>query len=147
MPRIRRGPESQPRPRYPDLVRALAEELKNSHDAGQPRIEEQVFPQTNAVRVTVLWDKWESVPDEDRAATILQAYEQAEGKDCRNPIALAIGLTFPDALESGLLPFQITTPLRKGDPVTVEQCREAMIAEGASILLDPSKPQLRFATL
>jgi hypothetical protein len=45
-----------------------------------------------------------------------------------------------------LLPFQVTTALRKNDLVTLEQCREAMIAEGASLLSDPRKPELRFAT-
>ena len=38
------------------------------------------------------------------------------------------------------------TALRPGDPVTPEQCREAMIAQGASIMIDPDNPQFRFAT-
>ncbi len=45
-----------------------------------------------------------------------------------------------------MLPFQIIPALRKGDPVTLDQCRQAMIDEGASTLLGPDKPQLRFAT-
>jgi hypothetical protein len=36
--------------------------------------------------------------------------------------------------------------LRPGDPVTPEQAREAMLAEGASVLVSPQSPQLRFAT-
>ena len=145
MPRIRRTPEQQPI-RFPDLVAELANELTSSHDTGQPLIEEQVFPKTNAVRVTVIWDKWDAVNDEDRFTIILQAYEQAEGKAFRERIALAIGLTVPEAVELGMLPFQVLTALRPGDPVTLEQCREAMIAQGASILIDPNKPQLRFVT-
>jgi hypothetical protein len=146
MPRIQRHPESQPRLRFPELVSELANELKNSHESGQPIIEEQVFPKTNLIRVTVIWDKWDPVPDDERAALILQAYEQAEGKDFRDRIALTIGLTVPEACDMGLLPFQIGTAIRKGDPVTLEQCRDAMIAAGASVLLDPRRPQLRFAT-
>lgn len=146
MPRIQRRLDEPRRVRFPDLLTELAKELKNARETGQPLIEEQVFPKTNAVRVTVIWDKWEPVSDDDRYNIILQAYEEVEGKDFRDRIALAIGLTVPEAVESGLLPFQILTALRRGDPVTREQCREAMIAQGASILIDPDHPQLRFAT-
>ncbi len=45
-----------------------------------------------------------------------------------------------------MLPFQIIPALRKGDPVTLEACRQAMLEEGASTLLAPNQPQLRFAT-
>lgn len=145
MPRIRRTPEQQPI-RFPDLLAELANELKSSHEAGQPLIEEHVFPKTNAVRVTVIWDKWDTVTDQDRFTIILQAYEQTEGRAFRDRIALAIGLTVPEAVELGLLPFQVVTALRPGDSVTLEQCRQAMIAQGASLLIDPAKPQLRFAT-
>jgi hypothetical protein len=55
-------------------------------------------------------------------------------------------LTVPEAQEAGLLPFHIIPAIRKGDAVTAEQCREAMVAQGASLLADPDKPQLRFAT-
>jgi hypothetical protein len=146
MPRRRHGLNEAPRIRFPDLVAELSAELKNSRESGQPMIDEQHFPRTKAVRVTVIWDKWEPLSDEDRYETILQAYEQAEGKDFRDRIALAIGLTVPEAVDLGMLSFQVTTALRKGDPVTLAQCRDAMIAEGASVLLDPNKPQLRFAT-
>jgi hypothetical protein len=145
MPRIRRAAKQQPIC-FPNLLTELVNELKASHDAGQPLIEEHVFPKTNAVRVTVIWDKWDAVPDEDRSTLILQAYEQAEGKAFRDRIALAIGFTVPEAVELGLLPFQVITALRPGDAVTLEQCRQAMIEQGASLLIDPAKPQLRFAT-
>ncbi len=45
-----------------------------------------------------------------------------------------------------MLPFQIIPALRRGDPVTLEECRQAMIEEGASTLLGSEKPQLRFAS-
>jgi hypothetical protein len=146
MPRIRRSLEEPTGPRYPDLLAELADELRNAREAGQPLVEEYVFPRTNAVRVTVIWDKWDLLNNEDRYATILQAYEQVEGKAFHDRIALAIGLTVPEAVEAGLLPFRITTSLRRGDPVTIEQCREAMIAQGASVLMDPENSLLRFAT-
>jgi hypothetical protein len=146
MPRVRRQSEKSTPLRFPKLVRELVTELKNSRAFGQPYIEEQVFPRTNAMRINVVWDKWERVSDEDRADTIHHAYEQVEGKEFSDRIALAIGLTVPEAVEMGVLPFQIAPMLRKDDSVTLDQCRTAMIALGASTLHDPEQPQLRFAT-
>lgn len=146
MPRIRRSAEVAVPVRFPKLVDELAEELRSERESGQPRIEEQVFPRTNGISVNVLWDKWDPVPDEERVASIRRAYERAEGKEYADRIVLCMGLTFPEAFESGMLPYQVLTALRKGDPVTDEQCTRAMIEEGASLLFDPAKPQLRFAT-
>lgn len=146
MPRIKRNPHESPAVQFPALLRELVGELKNSRESGQPRIEEQCFPKTGAIRVTAIWDKWLPLSDEERSTVIRHAYEEVEGKEFRDRIALAIGLTFPEAFESGLLPFQIMSAVRKGDPVTSEQCANAMIAQGASLLFEPGSPQLRFAT-
>jgi hypothetical protein len=147
MPRIVRGRESVVSPtRFPSLVDELTHELKQSHASGQPVIDEQHFPRTGKIRVTVLWDKWEDVPHEDRAEIILKAYENAEGRDVRDSVALAVGLTFPEAYEAGLLPFQVIPLLRKGDPVSAEDCLTAMLEEGASTLFPDGRPELRFAS-
>lgn len=146
MPRIRRGLETARGPKFPDLVEKLAGELRNAHDVGQPRIEEKHFPETGAIHVTVIWDRWEPVPDEDRTPTILEAYEEVEGRAFRDRIMVALGLTVPEADEGGFLPFAITTAWRQTDPVTLAQCQDAMRQEGASTLNDPGRPELRFAT-
>jgi hypothetical protein len=104
MPRIQKRIET-PCVRHPALVAQLAEELRNSHESGQPRIEELTFPRTGTIHVTVFWDRWDSLPDEERAQCILQAYEQVEGTAFRDRIGLAIGLTLPEARVSGLLPY------------------------------------------
>lgn len=145
MPRKLRTTQELPRSRFGDLVDELAEELKTNRESGQPLIDEQHFP-TGAVRVAVLWDRWDHVPQEDRTAIILRAYEKAEGQEFRDRIALAYGLTIPEAHASGMLPYQVFPALRKGDPVTADLCKQAMIVEGASVLLDPDHPQLRFTT-
>ncbi len=147
MPRIIRGTDRLVRPRHPELVARLVEELRASHESGQPIIDEQRFPESGAIRVYVIWDRWDRVPDEERTDTILQAYEEAEGKETRDRIAIAVGLTVPEASESGLLPYQVLPALRKDDPFSPEQCRSAMVEEGASILAGNEKPQLRFATM
>lgn len=146
MPRIILGPKRE-RPHFPDLVAELADELRTNRPCGQPLIREQRFPKTDVIRTTVIWDKWESLSDEDRLATILQAYEDVEGEAFRDRVALAIGLTVSEAHETGLLPFQVTTALRASDAVTAEECRDAMIEFGASVLSDPDRPVLRFATV
>lgn len=145
MPRIKRGVQEQARPASAQLAGRLADELRNNRASGQPLIDEQEFP-TGKLRVTVIWDEWDHLPLEDRTAVILRAYDLTEGRDYRERIALASGLTVPEAYAAGMLPFQIIPALRRGDPVTPEQCRQAMIDEGASTLLAADKPQLRFTT-
>jgi hypothetical protein len=127
-------------------VEELAHELKQGGDSGQPMIDEQHFPRTGKIRASVFWDKWDGVPHEDRADIILRAYEKAEGKEVRDRIALAVGLTIPEAVEAGMLPFQVIPLLRKGDLVTAEDCYQAMLDEGASHMLPGGKPELRFVT-
>ena len=147
MPRIRRGLSEDLVAPFPGLCKLLINELKDQHETGQPIIDEQHSPTTHAVRVTVIWDRWSGVPDEIRTAIILNAYETAEGKEFRDRIALAVGLTVPEATASGLLPFEVIPAVRENDPVTLEDCRNAMISEAASVLVDPNRPVLRFATI
>jgi hypothetical protein len=145
MPRIKRGFDERLRPAAVDLADRLADELKTNRESGQPLIDEQEYP-SGKVRVTVIWDAWDRLPLEDRTAVILRAYDLAEGRGYRDRIALASGLTVPEAHAAGMLPFQIIPAVRKSDPVTLDQCRQAMIEEGASTLLGAERPQLRFAT-
>jgi hypothetical protein len=83
---------------------------------------------------------------EERTAIILRAYEMAEGGEFRDRIALASGLTVPEAHAAGMLPYHLFPALRQGDSVTPEQVRKAMLEEGASKLINPQAPQLQFAT-
>ena len=71
----------------------------------------------------------------------------AEGRDFRENIALASGLTVPEAYAAGMLPYQVIAAVRKTDAITAEECRQAMIDVGASTLLGQDRPQLRFATM
>src|SRR5271168_414777 len=119
MPRKRRGFEEPPRRTVGALVARLANELKSDRPSGQPVIEEEEFP-TKKLRVNVIWDEWDRVPLEDRTATILRAYEVAEGREYRDRIALASGLTVPEAHATGMLPYQVIAAVRRGDPVTTD---------------------------
>jgi hypothetical protein len=144
MPRIRGAVEH--RRGSLELIAALEDELRRDRPEGQPTIREFEFPRTGLIRVTVVWDKWHGIDDGDRVAVILQAYENVEGRQFRDRITLPIGLTVPEARGEGLLPFEVTAALRKGDAVTAEQCRDALALQGASFLNDSRQPHLYFAT-
>ena len=83
---------------------------------------------------------------QERSATILRAYELAEGIPYRERVALASGLTVPEAHAAGMLPFELIAAVRKGDPVTTDQAHQAMLDEGATELEHWRKVHLRFAT-
>lgn len=127
------------------LAEKLAVELKSGRDFGQPLVYEQEYS-TRKSRVTVIWDEWADVSLEERSAVILKAYETAEGAGAREKIALASGLTVPEATAAGLLPFQVFAGLRAADPVKLEEVQEAMLEQGASKLSPDDGLQLRFAT-
>ncbi len=145
MPRQRIGPELRTGSVKKELAEELAAELKGNHEFGQPVIYEHAF-RTGKARVTVIWDKWQDAPLQERSATILRAYEMAEGPESRDRIVLASGLTVPEAHAAGLLPYQIIAALRKDDPVTPDQVKQVMLDEGGSLLFHWDRPQLRFAT-
>jgi hypothetical protein len=145
MPRRLLNDRPPPKPKHPRLATKLADELKAGREGGQPIIYETRYP-TGLASATVIWDEWASIPDEERSETILRAYEGAEGPDAASKIALASGLTVPEAYAGGLLPYAVLTAWRKSDPVTLDECRRALEAEGASRLFGPDILQLRFAT-
>lgn len=145
MPRIRRSPAGRENGRAPKLLPELVAELKNARDSGQPIIDEFTFPATNRIRVAVIWDKWEGVPDEERVATIYRAFQQTEGKEYTDRIGIALGVTVPEAVRFGLLPYQVVPVARPTDRVSIDDCKKAMRDEGATIM--PSgKLELRFTT-
>lgn len=93
-----------------------------------------------------MWDEWAAVSFEDRPAIILRAYELAWGKEARERIALASGMTVPEATVAGLLPYRVVPALRKTDPFQPEDVKRAMIEQGASQLSLDEDVLLRFAT-
>ncbi len=147
MTRIIRTAGEFPSQQYASLAEELANELKTNRGLGQPIIEEDRYPKTNAVRIFVLWDRFSSLGDEARTSVIVDAYKTAEGQEFCDRIALASGMTIPEGAVAGLLPYHVAAAVRKSDPVSFEQCRDAMKAERASLLQDPEHPQLRFSRL
>jgi hypothetical protein len=142
MPRIKIAPEPLTTA-HPQLVDALAQELQSNNKFGQPLVIEEPFGGTNDIRVTVFWDSFASVPDEERTKVILEAYERIDAT-AADHIAVALGLTFPEAEDEWLLPYEIVPNLRAGDPVSLQDCFATMLKLGASTLRDRHRPSLRF---
>jgi hypothetical protein len=131
-----------------ELVAELAGELRAPKPVGQPIIIEDDTPETNSVRVHVIWDRWHDCPGELRSGVILDAYATAEYSDeFVGKITFALGVTIPEATEMGLVPFQVVPGRRKDERPTNDEYRQAMIDAGASILAGKERPQIRCATI
>ena len=51
-----------------------------------------------------------------------------------------------EAAVAGMLPYRVSPALRKSDPVTLEECRQAMLTEGGTSLMGRDHVELRVAT-
>ena len=125
----------------------LVEELRGPKPLGQPIILEDCTPQTDSMRVHVVWDRWTECPRELRQQLIMDAYKEALGEKLPHPITLAMGLTVPEAVEIGLLPFRIAPAQRRSDSAADAEYHQTMLKAGASTLFEKEVPQLRFASL
>jgi hypothetical protein len=124
-----------------NLVDELSHQLIDENKVDQPLIYEYEL-RGGLLRVIVVWDKWLSLPLEERTAIILAAYKSHGHEN----IALASGLTIPEAVALGLLQFRVIPALRKSDGISPENCWKTMKSLGSSLLFDENKPELYFAT-
>lgn len=96
----------QPEPlrEYPDLVSDLAEELRLQRPDG-PEDAPYVFEEATRqdfLHVRVLWDRWASIPGEDRGRVIMDAYQQVRGAEAVLKINSVLGLTHAEARKLGV---------------------------------------------
>lgn len=122
---------------YDEMVRAV----NTSQPITQPFIIEQKISPTNYLHVTVVWEKWRLISAGRRGAVIMKAYEKA-APDRVNDITIAMGVTTEEAIDLGLLPFEVVPTIRKSDDFTEEQQKMLMKDEGA--IATPSGLSLRF---
>lgn len=52
--------------------------------------------------VTVIWDAWAKIPEEDRGGVVLDAYAKAFGSETTSRVALATGVTTEEAETLGV---------------------------------------------
>jgi hypothetical protein len=128
-----------------DLQRDLERELTTPQKTGEPIIIEDETPQTKSMRVYVIWDRWKECGVDVRSEIIIAAYGRVRGEDVQQSITLAAGLVPADAVQMGLLPYQVLPVRKKGESPTEEEYREAMLKAGARRFFGTS-PELRFAS-
>jgi hypothetical protein len=129
------------------LQEELVRELADPKEYGQPLILERHMDREGAVHVYVIWDRLDECESRERSEIVLGAFEQARGEEFRKRILFALGLSVPEAVENGLLPYAIVDKARAAAPGEIDRVRQAMIDEGASVLENPLRPLLRYPTL
>ncbi len=92
--------------------------------------------------VLVVWEKWKekAVPAQSRSEIILAVYGEKASK-----IALALGVTYKEAMEQNLLPYAVVPMTRKND-ISTAQLQAVMKKQGCYMLED-GKVELRFPTM
>ena len=109
----------------------LAAELRDGRRFGQPFVEEEHFPRSGAVSVTVVWDRWVGVEDRYRPEIIESSYRDAE-PEIAERISLAGGFTVPEAVDLDTRTFEVRADPRVTDSVTAVQVAAALRELGAS---------------
>lgn len=138
-------PERNPEQRK--LLDELIAELQSPREFGQPQIIIRPMPRGGLRHVYVIWDKWDGCPPEVRGEIIREAFAATRGTEFEHSIALAIPATVPEAAGLGLIPFEVK-PFRwyQLDEPSRELAKQALIAEGASLLGPSWLPSLRYRT-
>ena len=137
----------QPKPgreRHAKLVQELVKELRQPSGKNMPYILEEEVPATGVRNVTVIWDRWKGVSEEDRSDVILAAYETAEGKEYATSIAIPTGVTPTEALALGYLSYKVESLRRAGEAVSEADYRRAFTDEAARTLLGKTATALRY---
>jgi len=134
MPVIR-SDQHQIEPTLDELRARLAQELQGHTTADPPVVHEVHVQPSNTLHVIVVWDRWADVPQPDRGRVIMDAYralDRATPGDAprADRITMAMGATWEETEQLGLLPFRITPNYRRGE-VDDGQVREAMLRAGA----------------
>ena len=122
------------------LLHRLVAERNGGPVQGGPVIFEIPLDQPDKLDVMVVWDEWEGVRSEDRTELINEAY-----KDRPGVLTLALGVTYDEAIEQGVLPFRARLRFVKQPSFTEEQLRTACLSSGG-FLRPEGIMELRFPT-
>lgn len=144
MPRIVLEPKLG-RTAHAGLVQALAKELRHPSSKSMPYVLEESIAGTGLRTVTVIWDRWKPIREEERSDIILAAYESAEGENFAASIALPTGLTPTEAFALGYLRFKLEPARSENDAISAKEYHKAITVEGGTALLSQTPDVLRFA--
>jgi hypothetical protein len=127
MPVIRQAIDRLPKEQRSLLLDELRKTLEDPKYSalGGPVIFEIPFTGTR-YEVLVVWDQWEGVQPDERTEIISEAYG-----DGSIEIAQAMGVTFIEAAEDHLLPYEVRPRDRGEGEANRANLRKAMMEEGA----------------
>jgi hypothetical protein len=80
-----------------ELTRDLVQELRHPSTKGQPEIIIEQPQPGQPIHLYVIWDIWDKLSLQERSEIIMDAYEEAVGKQESSLITMAMGLTQPEA--------------------------------------------------
>jgi hypothetical protein len=129
-----------------DLRKSLVARLKSEKNIegpgspGSPLIFQIPIELSEKYDLLVVWEEWNDVRSDDRTALILDAFEEEKGN-----ISQALGITYAEALEQELLPYQIL-PNCFFEDVSPEKIKDALLSEGGISLHNGEVVDLRFPT-
>ncbi len=126
--------------RKKSLFERLVAERQGKAVLGGPVIFEIPLDQLDKLDVMVVWDEWEGVRSEDRTQLIEAVY-----KDKEDALALALGVTYKEAIEQGVLPFRVRLRFGPQPKLTEEEIRTAQLSVGG-FAGHQASVELRFPT-
>ncbi len=90
-------------PLHHDLLRRLTKEWRDPQEGiKEPIIIEESERQQAPTHLYVIWNEWSSLSQNDRSEIILDAYEQAKGRNFALNVTVAMGLTSQEAQRMGI---------------------------------------------
>jgi hypothetical protein len=92
---------------------------------GQPLVFVNRIGTSGALNVTVVWQAWSDLGHQARSDIIVDAYRRMGAEK----IPIALGVTFEEAISSGLLPFSIVPLVRESDPISPDRIRTALLQD------------------
>jgi len=110
------------------LLSRLADERQGRSTQGGPVIFEIPLEQSDKLDVMVVWDAWQGVRSEDRTKLIQEAYREQQDN-----LALALGVTYEEAIEQGLLPFRVRMKFGSQPRFREEEIRSAYLSVGGFV--------------
>jgi hypothetical protein len=112
---------------YADLAAQLYEAMRTGSPNGQPLVFVNRIGTSGALSVTVVWQAWSDLGHQARSDIIADAYRKVGPEK----VPIALGVTFEEAISSGILPFSIVPLVRESDPISRDWIRACLIKEGA----------------
>ena len=124
----------------------LSNRLRDDPDSLElPLIVENRIAQTRSVHLLVIWDRWNDIPNRERARIITDAFATAHPGDPAT-VTVPMGLTPMEAITLGFLPYRIVPLVRKSDKLSDRTILDAMRSVGGVYIQVGAERQLRFAT-